>query len=454
MQVVYARCCGLDVHQKTVVACVLVTSLDDSVHRQVHTFGTMTADLLALNDWLNSLGVEQVAMESTGVYWRPVFNILEADHEVILVNAQHMKAVPGHKTDVKDAEWLADLLRHGLLRASFIPPAPIRELRELTRYRQTLLQARTQEVNRLHKLLESANLKLGAVATDILGRSGRAMLDAILAGEQQPETLAELARGRMRAKLPALRQALQGRVQASQRLLLGHVLLHIDFLEAQLEQLTADIDRALASSPPAAEAVALLETIPCVGRTAAVAIVAEIGSDMTRFPSAKHLASWAGVCPGNKQSAGKRLGGRTTHGDTWLKGMLGEVAWSIAHTSEGYLAAQYHRLARRCGKPKAIVAVAHTLLVVIYHLLRTRRPYRDLGADYFDRLDTTRLQRHYTRRLEQLGYTVALTPTVVPDTTPPEDFRRNAGGRVRSGTNNRGSQLSISYDVTDVGGRR
>jgi transposase len=289
MQAVYARCCGLDVHQKTVVAGVLVTEAEGEVRRHVRTFSTMTTDLLALNtlnDGLNALGIAHVALESTGVYWRPIFNLLEADHELILVNAQHMKAVPGHKTDLKDAEWLADLLRPGLLRARFIPPAPIRELREFTRYRQTLLHARTQEVNRLHKLLESAHLKLGAVATDILGKSGRDMLEAILEGEQDPMVLAELARGRLRAKLPLLRQALEGRVHAQQRLLLGHVLLSSDFLEAQLEQLARDIDAVLAKSVPCAEAVALVETIPCVGHTAAVAIVAEIGTDMSRFPSA------------------------------------------------------------------------------------------------------------------------------------------------------------------------
>jgi transposase len=410
MQVVHARCCGLDVHQKTVVACILQTETDGTVHREAHRFGTMTADLLALNDWLNAHRVEQVAMESTGVYWRPVFNLLEADHAIILVNAQPMKAVPGHKTDVKDAEWLADLLRHGLLRASFIPPAPIRALRELTRSRQTLTAERTQEVNRLHKLLESANRTLGAVASDVLGTSGRAMLDAILTGEQRPEALADLARGRLRAKLPQLRQALDGRVQQQHRVLIHHVLAHIDFLEGQLAQLASDLEAVLT---PCAEAVALLETIPCVGHTAAVAIVAEIGTDMRRFPSGKHLASWAGVCPGNRQSAGRRLGGKTTNGDTWLRAILGEVAWSLAHTASSYLAAQYHRLARRCGKHKAIVAVCHSLLVVIYHLLRDRRPYQDLGPDSFERLDATRLQRHDVRRLEQLGYDVTLAPTHV-----------------------------------------
>jgi transposase len=385
----------------------MLTGPEGSVQRHVRTFGTMTADLLALNDWLNGLGIEEVAMESTGVYWRPVYNLLEADHEIILVNAQHLKAVPGRKTDVKDSEWLADLLRHGLLQASFIPPQPIRELRELTRYRQDLLRERTQEVNRLHKVLEGANIKLGAVAADILGKSGRDMLEAILAGIGDASALADLARGRLRTKLPQLRQALEGRVQAQHRVLIGHALAHIDFLEQQLAQLTAEIEEAAARF---SDAVALLETIPCIGHTAATAIVAEIGVDMQRFPSARHLASWAGVCPGNRQSAGKRLGGKTTHGDTWLRAILGEVAWSIAHTSNSYLAAHYHRLARRCGKRKAIVAVSHTLLVVIYHMLRDQCPYHDLGADYFDCLDTQRLQRHYVRRLEQLGYAVTLSP--------------------------------------------
>ena len=318
--------------------------------------------------------------------------------------------MPGRKTDVKDSEWLAELLRHGLLTASFIPPQPVRELREFTRYRKTLVQERAQEVNRLHKVLESANLKLGAVASDVLGASGRDMLAAILAGEQDPAVLAELARGRLRAKLPALRRALEGRVSAQHRALIRHILAHVAFLEQQLAQLTTEIEELLA---PFAEAVALLETIPGVAEEAAAAIVAEIGTDMSRFPSAGHLASWAGLCPGNRQSGGKRLSGKTTPGNVWLRAVLGEVAWSITHTSGNYLAALYHRLARRRGKLKAIVAVAHSLLVSIYHMLRDHQPYRDLGPDYLDHLDTARLQRHYTRRLQQLGYAVTLTPTTV-----------------------------------------
>lgn len=410
MNVQYARCCGLDVHQKSVVACVLVTAEDGTVQRTVRTFGTMTADLLALNDWLNAQQVEQVAMESTGIYWRPVFNLLEADHLIILVNAQHLQRVPGRKTDVKDAEWLADLLRHGLLQASFIPPSPVRELRELTRYRKTLVQERAQEVNRLHKLLESANIKLGAVATDILGLSGRDMLAALVAGEQDPAVLAELARGKLRAKLPLLRLALEGRVTGQQRVLLRHLLAHIEFLEGQLASLTAEIE---AAQTPFAEAVALLQTLPGVAETAAHAIVAEIGLDMHRFPSAAHLASWAGVCPGNKQSGGRRLSGRITPGNVWLKGVLGEVAWAITRTHDNYLVALYHRIARRRGKHKAIVAVMHSVLVSIYHMLRDHQPYQDLGPAHFDQLDHERLQRQYVRRLEQLGYAVSLTPASV-----------------------------------------
>ena len=411
MDVLYARCCGIDVHKRTVTACVLVTAAGGTVRKHLRTFGTMTPDLLALADWLDGLGVEQVALESTGVYWRPVFNVLEEGRTVLLVNPQHAKAVPGRKTDVKDAEWLADLLRHGLLRASFIPPAPIRELRELTRYRKALVQQRGAEVNRLHKTLEGANLKLASVVTDVLGASGRDMLAALLGGEQDPAVLAELARGRLRAKLPALRQALEGRVQPHHLVLIGQILAHVDFLEESIAQVQEAIDRCQA---PYTDAVELLQTIPGVGAVVAAAIVAEIGVDMSRFPSAKHLASWAGVCPGNKRSAGKRLGARTTPGNVWLRAMLGEVAWSVARSRGTYLAALYHRLARRRGKQKAAVAVAHSVLVSAYHMLRDGVPYADLGPDHFDRADAARIQQHHVRRLQQLGYAVTLSPAPAP----------------------------------------
>ena len=408
MQVLHERCCGLDVHKKTVVACALLTQADGSVLRRVRTFGTMTADLLALSDWLAGLEVAQIALESTGVYWKPVFNVVEGDgRTIVLVNPQHMKAVPGRKTDVKDSEWLADLLRHGLVRGSFIPPAPIRELRELTRYRKTLVRERGQETQRLQKLLETANLKLSAVATNVLGASGRAMLAALLGGEEDPAVLAELARGKLRAKLPALRQALEGRVRPYHRVLLGELLGHIAYLDEAIARLHDEIERHLA---PLAEATALLQTIPGVSATAAAAIVAEIGVDMTRFPSHRHLASWAGVCPGNRQSGGKRLSGTPTKGNVWLRAVLGEVAWAASRTRDTYLRAQFERLARRRGRKKAVVAVGHTILVIIYHLLRTGQPYAERGADYFDTLDTTRITHHHVQRLSQLGYEVTIIP--------------------------------------------
>jgi transposase len=367
----------------------------------------MTAGLLALSDWLREQAVAQIAVESTGVFWRPVFNILEDGRAVTLVNAQHLKRVPGRKTDVRDAEWLADLLRHGLLRPSFIPPAPVRHLRDLTRYRTTLLQERVTEINRLQKVLETANIKLAAVATDVLGVSGRRMLAALLGGERDAAALADLARGRLRAKLPELRQALDGRVEPHHRVLLGRILAHIDFLEESLAQLQPALERYLA---PFREAVELLDTIPGVGPDAAAAIVAEVGDDMRRFASAKHLASWAGVCPGTHQSGGRRVPVKATKGDRWLRGVLGEVAWAASRAKGPYLHAQFHRLARRRGKYKALLAVAHSVLVIVYHVLRDRRPYTDLGPDYFERLDAQRVERYHVSRLRQLGYEVTLTP--------------------------------------------
>ena len=414
MQVVHARCCGLDVHKKSVVACLLLTEPDGSVRRQVRTFGTMTADLLALDDWLTAHGVTQIAMESTGVYWRPVFNLLEHEERTVtLVNAQHLKAVPGHKTDVKDSEWLADLLRHGLVKASFIPPAPIRALRELTRARKTLVQQRADAVNRVHKLLEVTNIKLASVASNILGKSGRAMLDALLAGETDLDALAALAQGQLRKKRTELRQALDGRLAPHHHLLLAQLLTQIDFLGEQIAQLAAAITDQLT---PMQEAVALLQTIPGVSATAAAAILAEIGVDMGRFPSAKHLASWAGLCPGNKQSGGKRLKEQTTSGNIWLKGVLSECAWAAARTKETYLAAQFKRLARRRGVYKALIAVAHSLLVIIYHVLQRGEAYRELGSDYFAQIDSQRAERYHIKRLTALGYQVTLTP--LPDGEP------------------------------------
>ena len=407
MQVVYERCCGIDVHKRQVVVCVLLTAPDGRVQRHIQTFSTMTADLLALDDWLRELGIEQIALESTGVYWRPVFNLLEEGRTIVLVNAQHMHTVPGRKTDVKDSEWIADLLRHGLLAPSFIPPKPIRELRELTRYRKTLVAARADLVNRVQKVLETANVKLAAVATDVLGKSGRAMLEAIVAGEADAATLAELARGRLRAKLPALRQALEGRVEAHHRFLLARLLEHIDFLEAALQTVQEEIDRRLA---PYTEAVERLQTIPGVGPQAAATIVAEIGLDMSRFPSAKHLTSWAGLCPGNKESGGKRLSGKTRKGDVWLRAVLLEVAWAIAHTKDNYLAALFRRLAQRRGLKRAALAIAHSVLGIIYYMLRDGTAYQDLGVAYFQQLDKVKIERHHVRRLEQLGYTVTLSP--------------------------------------------
>ena len=407
MQVVYERCAAIDVHQKTAVTTILISQANGHLQKETRTFATMTSDLLRLEEWLQELGVTLVAMESTGVFWHPIFNILEEGREIILVNAQHMKAVPGRKTDVKDSEWLADLLRHGLLQASFIPPKPIRELRELTRYRKTLVQERSQEVNRLQKLLEGANIKLAAVATDVLGKSGRDMLEAVIQGEQDAEVLAALARGRLRAKLPDLRLALVGRVQPQHRFLLHQMLGHIDFLEHAISQVEHEVEQRLL---PYEEAMALLQSIPGLQATTAAGILAEIGTDMSRFPSDKHLTSWAGVCPGSKVSAGKRLGGRTTQGDTHLRALLGEAAWAASRTKGTYLAAFYQRIARRRGKKKAIVALERKLLVIIYHVLRTKKPSSELGPDYFDQRQKTRLEQHHIHRLEQLGYTVTLTP--------------------------------------------
>jgi transposase len=374
MDLIHSRCAGLDVHKKTVVACVRRDGPDGRVNREVRTFRTMTADLIALADWLDAEGVRHVAMESTGVYWKPVFHLLEGRFEVLLVNAHHIKQVPGRKTDVKDAEWIAQLLQYGLLRGSFIPPPPIRELRDLTRQRAQLVRERAAAANRIQKVLEDANIKLASVATDVLGASGRAMLAAIVGGDEDPAALAALARGSLRGKVPERTLALRGLVTDHHRFLLRTLLKQIQQLEGLIAEYTARVEEVAA---PFVAAAARLESIPGLGSRAAEVIVAEIGTDMGRFPTAGHLASWAGLCPGNNESAGKRRGGKTTKGSQWLRTVLVQVAWSASHTKETIFSAAYRKWAKRMGKKKALVALGHKILVVIYKLLKDETDYRE-----------------------------------------------------------------------------
>jgi transposase len=363
----------------------------------------MTADILAMADWLAAAGCTHIAMESTGVYWKPIWNLLEGQIELLLVNARHVKAVPGRKTDVRDCEWLADLLRHGLLTGSFVPDRPQRELRELTRYRASLVHERTAEINRLQKTLEGANIKLASVATDITGKSGREMLAALVAGEADGAALAQLARGRLREKLPQLEQALSGRFEAHQRFLIAQQLAHVDFLDETLARVSAEIAERVR---PVEDAIARLDTIPGVGRAVAEALVAEVGADVGRFRSAEHLASWAGLCPGNDESAGKRRSGKTRKGSPWLRACLVPAAHAAARTKGTYLAAPYRRLAARRGRAKAAVAVAHSILIIAYHLLTEGTVYHDLGGNYFDERDREAVARRLINRLQGLGYAV------------------------------------------------
>lgn len=407
MDVMYPQCCGLDVHKKTVTACLITSTEGAEPLKEMRTFRTMTADLLALADWLQQVGCTHVAMESTGVYWRPVYNILEGQCELLVVNAPHIKAVPGRKTDVKDAAWLAELLRHGLLRGSFIPSQPQRQLRELTRYRSTLIQDRARALNRLQAVLEDANLKLAAVVSNIYGVSARAMLEALIAGQRDVEVLAELARGRLRAKRAQLQEALAGRMTAHHSFLLAEHLSFMEALDEAIARVSEEIDQRLTAEQ---EAIALLDTIPGVGQRAAEILIAEIGTAMSRFPSAKHLASWAGMCPGNHESAGKRLSGKTRKGSRWLRQVLVEIAHAAAKTKQTYLAAQYKRIAARRGKKRALIAVGHTVLTIVYTMLTRQQPYQDLGAAYFDQRERHRVEQRLVQRLERLGYQVALQP--------------------------------------------
>jgi transposase len=405
MDVIVERPAGLDVHNASVMACVRVPGSGRRRVEHVAEFRTTVQGLLALGDWLEAHGVDQVAMEATGVYWKPVWALLEDRFRCLLVNARHVKQVPGRKTDVLDAQWLCRLLEAGLLRASLVPPKPVRTLRNLTRYRKAQIRDRQREMNRLHKVLQDTGIKLDLVATDLMGKSGRAMLDALIAGTTDPAVLADLARGLLRKKLPALREALEGRFDGDHALLVGRILAHIDYLDEAIDELSAAIEQQLG---PLAPAVELLCTIPGVGRRAAEVIIAETGGDMTAFPTAKHLASWAGMCPANDESAGKRRSGKTRNGSKWLSQTLVECAKSANRGKDTYLAAQYARLRARRGANKATIAVCHSILTAVWHMLRTGETYTDPGGDFFARRDPERTRKRLVDQLQRLGYTVTL----------------------------------------------
>ena len=444
MQITYTHAAGLDVHKQTVVACIFTPGPHGKPHKEIRTFGTMTHDLLALVDWLTTHGITHVAMESTGEFWKPVYNLLEGSFTVVVANAHHIKTVPGRKTDVKDAEWIADLLRHGLLKGSFIPPLPQRDLRDLTRQRTNLVQDRARVVNQLQKVLEWANIKLTSVVSDVMGVSARAMLAAIIGGEADQGVLAELAQGRLRAKQAELERALEGHVRPHHRFMLVQHLSHIDFLDGQIaefdRQIAAVIEAQTPSPPPPSssvdpelapdtepepgdtpaaavlweEAVTLLDSAPGIGRTLAEQIIAEVGTDMARFPSEGHLASWAKVCPGNHESAGKRHSSKTGKGSRWIRTALVQAAWAAVKVKDSHLAAVYRRLAVRRGKQKAIMAVAHRLLVSIYHMLKERVPYREIGAAPQSEPAKRKVVERLQRQIERLGYTAKVTAADVP----------------------------------------
>jgi len=407
MDTLYPHCAGLDVHKDTVVACVRHWE-SGQVRQEVRTFGTTTRELLALGDWLGPEGVTHVAMESTGVYWQPVWNLLEGRFELVLANARHIKNVPGRKTDVQDCQWIAQLLQHGLIQGSLVPLQEQRELRDLTRMRSTLVQEKARVANRIQKVLEQANIKLGSVATDVLGASGRDMLRALIGGETDPVRIADLARRRLRAKIPQLTEALTGRVTEHHRFLLQLMLEQVDAVEQQIATLDARIEQVL--GPFRQAIVERLDTIPGFDRRAAQALIAEIGTDMDRFADAGHLCSWAGMCPGNHQSAGKRKSGRCAPGNRWLRSLLAQTAWAASHTKATYFTAQYHRLAGRRGRKRAVVAVGHSQLIIAYHLIRGDGVYEDLGPDHFDKLHGQRKIEGLVKQLRRLGYQVTLAP--------------------------------------------
>ncbi len=441
MQIVYQRCCGMDVHKKSVTACLLLIDEEGEFRMEKREFGTMTRDLREMGEWLHAHGVQRIAMEATGVYWKPIWNILETrrEFELLLVNARHIKQVPGRKTDQKDSEWIADLLQHGLLRGSFIPPVEVRRLRDLTRMRASLQQDHASLANRIQKVLEDAHIKLASVASDVLGVSGRHMLKALLTGQQDPQQLADLAWGRLREKLDALEMALEGHFTDHHRFQIRVLMELLEFTEGQVAKIERETRKLIAEAmdgrptlpsfipdgqtqhtpgkSPLQVAVDLWKTIPGVDERAASILAAEIGPNMEQFPSSGHLASWAGLCPGNNESAGKRRSGKTRKGSVWLRRALCQTAWAASRTKNTYLGSLYRRLIVRKGKKKTIVAVAHTILVIAYHMLKKNCPYQELGADSFDRVDKRALECRLVRRLNNLGYQVALTPTPNSATT-------------------------------------
>ena len=408
MEPIYTSCCGLDVHKKSIQACVRRgLGKSEPIQQTVHSFGTMTRDIVALADWLAQEEVTHVAMESTGVYWKPIYNILEGRFTILLVNARHVKNVPGRKTDVKDCQWLAELLQCGLLKGSFIPDRTQREFRDLTRHRAKLVEQRASVVNRVHKVLEDANIKLGSVATDIMGKSAKDMIRALIEGEKDSAEMAELARRQLRGKIPQLRLALEGHVTDHHRFMLGQLLDQLDYMDRQIDLFSQRIEEV---SRPFAGAIEEVMRLPGFKRGGSENVIAEIGCNMDQFPSADHLNSWAGICSGNNRSADKNKGGKTTKGSKWLRAALAQAAWAASNKKDSYFYAQYRRLAGRRGKKRAVIAVAHSLLTVIYHVLKNHAEYKDLGRDYFDKLNSKRLVPYLVNRLKNMGYEVHLAP--------------------------------------------
>ena len=409
MENIFLRCVGLDVHKASVEACVRRMEPSGRLHQQTRHWGTMTRDILMMADWMAAQGVTHVAMESTGVYWKPIYNILEGRFTVLLVNARHLKQVPGRKSDIRDCQWIAQLLQHGLLKGSFIPPRPQRELRDLTRHRTPLVEEKTRTNNRIEKVLEDANIKLGSVASEGMGVSGRAMIQALLEGEKDPAQMADLARRSLRGKIPELQKALEGHLTEHHRFLLRLLWKELTQQEALIAELEAKIEELTRCFAPEIER---LDAVPGVDRRVAEVVLAELGGDMSPFPTHRHLSAWAGMCPGNEESAGKRRKRRITPGNRWLKRTLVQAAWAASHTKSSYLASQYRRLVGRRGKKRALIAVGHSILVILYYLLKDGRQYADLGSDFFDRLEPQRLTRYYVNRLQHLGHKVTLEPWV------------------------------------------